>query len=67
MKDNDCNPFSPTEKCKPILDCIKGIDEPAWTEIKNAATVGFSKLEKMSATPFVIIGLIGFYQIKNRF
>ncbi len=30
FKDNDCNPFSPSEKCRSIVDCLKSINEPAW-------------------------------------
>lgn len=28
FKENDCNVYTPSEKCKPIIECIKDSDEP---------------------------------------
>lgn len=58
FKDNDCNIYSPNEKCKPIVDCIKEADEPLLTELKTVAETGFEKIEKLSIIPLLIIGLV---------
>lgn len=57
-KDNDCNAFNPSDKCRPILDCIRAVDEPFWTEITRLAFACFQQLEKLSIVPLIIIGLV---------
>lgn len=58
FKENDCNVYSPTEKCKPIIECIKDVDEPFAQELKNFAEAGYQQIEKLSIVPLVIIGLV---------
>ena len=50
--------YAPTDKCKPIIECIKDVDEPFTQELKNFAETGYQQLEKLSIVPLVIIGLI---------
>lgn len=57
-KDQDCNAFNPSEKCKPIVDCIKAVNEPFWAEITDVAFTSFQQLEKLSIVPLIIIGLV---------
>lgn len=58
FKENDCNVYSPTDKCKHIIDCIKDADEPLTEELKNFAETGYQQLEKLSIIPLLIIGLV---------
>lgn len=58
FKENDCNVYAPTEICKPIIECIKSVDEPFMEELKIYAETGYKQIEKLSIIPLVIIGLV---------
>ena len=50
--------YSPSEKCKPIIECINSVDEPLLEELKNYAETGYQQLEKLSVIPLAVIALV---------
>lgn len=60
-----CNPFSPSEACKELIQCATDGRQSIWEEIWIVLITAFKELQKQSLVPAALIGLTLLFQLRN--